>query len=94
MAGPHVTGAVGLKTATGTAQPLTCGRPRQTGRRSAMSGIGSVSAGFAGTNALAEPTRAIDGAGEVPNYCDFVRASSTSYGTSASGWRIRADQIV
>jgi hypothetical protein len=43
VSGPHVTRAVGLATAAGTAQPLTCGRPRQTGRRSAMSGIRGVS---------------------------------------------------
>src|SRR5271165_3846082 len=40
VASPHVTRAVGSTTAAGTAQPLTCGRPRQTGRRSAMSGTG------------------------------------------------------
>ena len=57
MASPHVTRAVGSTTAAGTAQPLTCGRPRQTGRRSAMSGIRSVSAGFVGTSSPAEADR-------------------------------------
>ena len=39
-AGPHVTRAVGLTTDAETAQPLTCGRPRQSGRRRGGSEVG------------------------------------------------------
>ena len=94
MPSPHVTRAVGSTTAAGTAQPLTCGRPRQTGRRSAISGIGSVSAGFVGTSSPAEADR---GNRRSQRCCGSVRSPGGSVPTIVAAlvgeWRIRAHQV-
>jgi hypothetical protein len=91
---PHVTRAVGSTTAVGTARPLTCGQPRQTGRRSAMSGIGSVSAGFVGTGTPAAPTSDIGGVSGAANRLGSGRASPIIVATAVSGWRVRSHQDV
>ena len=61
MPSPHVTRAVDSTTAAGTAQPLTCGRPRQTGRRSAMSGIRGCQQGSSEQVRRPKPTAEISG---------------------------------
>ena len=57
MPSPHVTQAVVSTAAAGTAQPLTCGRPRQTGRRSAVSGIRGCQQDSSGQVRRPKPSR-------------------------------------
>ena len=94
MPSPHVTRAVVSTTAAGTAQPLTCGRPRQTGRRLAKSGIAVVSAGFVGTSSPAGAVAAINGARGVVDQCESVISVPTIVATLVVEARICAHQYM
>jgi hypothetical protein len=82
---PHVTRAV-VSTTAGTAQPLTCGRPRQTGRTPAISWKGSVSAEFVGTGIPAAPPRKIGRVSGAANSRDSQSESPIIATTAVRRW--------
>ena len=86
MPSPHVTRAVVSTTAAGTAQPLTCGRPRQTGRRSAVSGIRGCQQDSSGQVRRPKPSRIsreLEGAVGQPR----IREVGTDH-RCGTGWRM------
>ena len=94
MPSPHVTRAADSTTAAGTVQPLTCGRPRQTDRRSAMSGIRGCQRGSSEHVRPPKPTRKST-EGEVlwvsPNPGGSVPIIVTALDRE---WRIRAHRYL
>ena len=94
MPSPHVTRAVVSTTAAGTAQPLTCGRPRQTGRRSAMSGIRGCQRGSSEQVRPAEADAEINGGRGAVGQPESGRSVPIIVAALDREWRIRAHKYL
>jgi hypothetical protein len=86
---PYVTRAVGSTTAAGTAQPLTFGRPRQTGRRSPISGIRACQQDSSERGHQSKPSRISREFEALWVSPKFGRSVPTIVAALVGEWRIR-----